>query len=210
MYFTNQDIHAKDKVCILLTKDATDIPFDLKHRRHIVYGDSISYLKTELKKNIEWAKSETLARDKSQISVVTKPPFGSLTVTEHAAEVTLTLAFDLHNKTNKTSSEISAIYLYSGHRWKMKVDGKECPFSEADIEPYKFRYFITPPTQKLGKNGWAQVQVKATRTLAEAWSGDIIKEEYTVGGRGVLRLETSEGNFDHEFDFNLELQDEPF
>src|SRR4051812_33507799 len=30
--------HAKEKTCILLTKNADDIPFDLKHKRHIVYG----------------------------------------------------------------------------------------------------------------------------------------------------------------------------
>jgi nucleoside 2-deoxyribosyltransferase len=33
--------HAKGKLCILLTSDAADIPFDLKHQRHIVYGKSI-------------------------------------------------------------------------------------------------------------------------------------------------------------------------
>lgn len=31
--------HAREKICILLTKEPTDIPFDLKHKRHIVYGD---------------------------------------------------------------------------------------------------------------------------------------------------------------------------
>src|ERR1700722_4965657 len=34
--------HAKKKICLLLTSDAGDIPFDLKHHRHIVYGQSIS------------------------------------------------------------------------------------------------------------------------------------------------------------------------
>src|ERR1051325_8167860 len=33
--------HAKTKMCILLTSNANDIPFDLKHRRHIVYNSSI-------------------------------------------------------------------------------------------------------------------------------------------------------------------------
>lgn len=55
--------HAKDKICILLTKDATDIPFDLKHKRHIVYGGSIAYLKEELSKNIKWAKAEAQGRE---------------------------------------------------------------------------------------------------------------------------------------------------
>jgi nucleoside 2-deoxyribosyltransferase len=31
--------HAKRKTCILLTSNAADIPFDLKHQRHIVYWE---------------------------------------------------------------------------------------------------------------------------------------------------------------------------
>lgn len=202
--------HAKNKTCILLTKDASDIPFDLKHKRHIVYGNSIDYLKTELSKNIAWAKSESKAREESKISVTTKPPTGDLTTSKHAAEATITLTFDLHNKTNQTSPYIYAIYLYTGNSWKILHDTKECPHSEADIEPFKFRYFITPPTNRIGHNGWTQVKIKATRTIAKAWEGDEIKDEYNIGGRGVLRLETEDGNYDHEFDFNLELQDIPF
>src|SRR5258708_2500526 len=30
--------HALGKLCTLLTQDVNDIPFDLKHHRHIVYG----------------------------------------------------------------------------------------------------------------------------------------------------------------------------
>jgi nucleoside 2-deoxyribosyltransferase len=37
--------HAKNKLCILTTTTADDIPFDLKHRRHIVYGNSIEILR---------------------------------------------------------------------------------------------------------------------------------------------------------------------
>jgi len=202
--------HAKDKTCILLTKDAADIPFDLKHKRHIVYGDSISYLKSELGKNIEWAKKEVTHREKSKISVITKPPTGDLMTSRHTADATITFTFDLHNKTNQVSPEITAIYLYTGNQWRITHDTKECPFSEADIEPFKFRYFISPPSPKIGRNGWSQVKIKATRTLAYAYKGDEIKQEYTIAGRGILRVETSEGNYDHEFDFNLELQEIPF
>ena len=38
--------------------NADDIPFDLKHRRHIVYDSSIGYLRDELTKNLQWAKNE--------------------------------------------------------------------------------------------------------------------------------------------------------
>jgi len=66
--------HAKDKLCILLTQNANDIPFDLKHRQHVVYGESISYLKTELTKVLNWAKSEIKAQEQIKIRVESKGP----------------------------------------------------------------------------------------------------------------------------------------
>lgn len=46
--------HAIGKTTILLTNKAEDIPFDLKHFQHIVYGESISFLKEELSKRLLW------------------------------------------------------------------------------------------------------------------------------------------------------------
>ena len=202
--------HAKEKTCILLTREAIDIPFDLKHKRHIVYGDSITYLKDELNKNIEWAKKEAVARVKNKISVVAKPPIGDLTTSSQSADAMVTFTFDLHNRTKQVSPEITAIYLYTGNKWLIKHDTKECPYAESDIDPFKYRYFIVPPSPKIGRNGFSQIKIKAARTLAYAYKGDEIKQEYKIGGRGILRVETSEGNYDHEFDLNLELFEIPF
>jgi hypothetical protein len=49
--------HALDKRVILLTKDAADIPFDLKHYPHIVYEGSIARLKDALCARTKWAFS---------------------------------------------------------------------------------------------------------------------------------------------------------
>jgi|ERR1044071_8960355 hypothetical protein len=46
--------HALNKQVILLTQHADDIPFDLKHYPHIVYGGKINHLKTELEKRVKW------------------------------------------------------------------------------------------------------------------------------------------------------------
>lgn len=46
--------HALGKSVILLTSQADDIPFDLKHFSHIVYKQSISGLKKELRKKVKW------------------------------------------------------------------------------------------------------------------------------------------------------------
>lgn len=46
--------HALNKVVILLTRNSDDIPFDLNHYPHIVYGGSIAYLKSQLESRISW------------------------------------------------------------------------------------------------------------------------------------------------------------
>ena len=46
--------HALGKTTILLTRRAEDIPFDLQQYPHIVYGDSLSRLKTELVRSVRW------------------------------------------------------------------------------------------------------------------------------------------------------------
>jgi nucleoside 2-deoxyribosyltransferase len=46
--------HALGKTTILLTSKSDDIPFDLKHFSHIVYGNSLSDLRTLLTKRVKW------------------------------------------------------------------------------------------------------------------------------------------------------------
>src|SRR5262249_47532677 len=42
-----------------LTQDKDDIPFDLKHRQHTVYGGKIELLRTELAAKLQWAIAES-------------------------------------------------------------------------------------------------------------------------------------------------------
>jgi len=46
--------HGVGKPIIFVTKSADDIPFDLRHYPHVVYGDRIAVLKKELEKKIRW------------------------------------------------------------------------------------------------------------------------------------------------------------
>lgn len=46
--------HALGKITILLTQSADDIPFDLKHFPHIVYGGRITDLRQNLTQRVEW------------------------------------------------------------------------------------------------------------------------------------------------------------
>lgn len=55
--------HALGKQVVLLTQNADDIPFDLKHYPHIIYGGSILKLKQELERRVRWClERPSLAR----------------------------------------------------------------------------------------------------------------------------------------------------
>ncbi len=55
VYYEVGYAHALGKRVFLLTQDAGDIPFDLKHRPHIVYGGEIQTLRESLVRSIAWA-----------------------------------------------------------------------------------------------------------------------------------------------------------
>lgn len=50
--------HALGKIVLLLTQNTDDIPFDLKHRPHTVYGGQIETLRRELVPKLQWAIAE--------------------------------------------------------------------------------------------------------------------------------------------------------
>lgn len=56
--------HSLGKIVLLLTQDVDDIPFDLKHRQHIVYGNKIQYLRKELSSKLTWAINESTVKGK--------------------------------------------------------------------------------------------------------------------------------------------------
>lgn len=202
--------HAKDKICILLTSNTGDIPFDLKHHRHIVYGESISKLRDMLTDELVWAKNEIENVKSSHIKVNLKKIYGSLTNTKYTAIGTVNFIIDLLNESKKTSAEIEAIYFYTTEGWNFKQDGRNCPSTESDIARFKKRHFLTPPLRKLHKNSWAQLIFSGTKYLAFAHRGEEIKDEYKITGKSIIRLVTSKGNFDYELSLDVVCSEVPF
>lgn len=61
--------HALGKNVVLLTSVAQDIPFDLKHFPHIVYGTEIKTLRALLAKHLKHLASEEPTRNETQIGL---------------------------------------------------------------------------------------------------------------------------------------------
>jgi nucleoside 2-deoxyribosyltransferase len=202
--------HAKEKICLLITSNTDDIPFDLKHHRHIVYGESITNLRDMLTEELVWAKNQIENIKQSHIKVNLKSIFGDLTRTKHSAKGKIDFKIDLLNESKKTSADIDAIYFYSTSGWSLEQDGKECPLTESDIQDFDYRHFLSPPIRKLHKNSWAQLKFSSSKYLAFATRGDVLKDEYKITGRTIIRLVTSEGNFDYDLSLEVVCDEIPF
>lgn len=59
--------HALGRLVLLLTQDSNDIPFDLKHKQHTVYGGRIELLKVELVQKLSWALAESKRQKKNPL-----------------------------------------------------------------------------------------------------------------------------------------------
>lgn len=202
--------HAKEKICILLTSNTDDIPFDLKYHRHIVYGNSISNLRDMLTDELIWAKQQIENVKSSRIKVNLKNMHGDLEKTKYSARGVVNFKVDLLNESQKASAEIEAIYFYTTKGWVLTQDGKECPSTDSDITDFEKRHFLTPPIRKLHKNSWAQLKFTSKKTLAIARKGQELKDEYKVTGRSIIRLVTSEGNYDYDLSIDVSCEEFPF
>jgi len=128
--------HALNKIVLLLTQDANDIPFDLKHRTHLVYENSINKLRTALIPRLKWAIEEARRRGRQEtsryrlvisllgvelpeLSTGAPPPSFSAVATHLSREASLdesaagSLGFDIRNEGPDVSDTISHIYLFT-------------------------------------------------------------------------------------------------
>lgn len=204
--------HAKNKLCLHLTQDTTDIPFDLQHQRHIVYGGSIDSLREQLVENLEWAKKEIENYRKSLIRLQVRDIATILDKSKHIAKGTLNFRIDLYNDSESTSQEIESIYFYAGNNWAIKQADTPCEQGVSDIPEFKHLYLLRTPQAKIPRKSWLPLRFSASRTLDSSWDDRPLEDSYDVKGRALLRLATSGGIFDHEIsiDVKCEYEDIPF
>lgn len=202
--------HAKDKLCILITSNADDIPFDLKHRRHVVYGRSITELRDQMEEELKWAKLQIQNIRDSHIKVTLQEQVGTLDVSKYSVEGYVDFKIDLVNDSDAPSPEIEALYFYSTSGWDIHQDEKECPSTRSDLPGFDKRHFLTSPVRRVLPNSWAQLKFKAYKTMASSFKGDELKDFYQVRGHSVLRLVTSQGNFDYVLLIKIDFSDVPF
>lgn len=202
--------HAKNKPVILLTKDVHDIPFDLKHHRHLVYNGSLSQLRKLLRAELIWQKSELEIRRTKPISISVKTSPGILLDNSWKADANFDFTIDLKNSSGKRSPEIEAIYIHSGDGWKLTQENILCASTESNISPFTRRHFIKTPVPRLSPEAWAQIKISNTKTVWRGYEGSEKKDSYSVKGSALIEIVTSEGSFKETVNIDVTVDEIPF
>jgi len=100
--------HALGKITLLLTQNADDIPFDLKHRQHTVYSGSIDVLRKELGERLRWAIAESKRHARGAHSERISVRLGGLEI----PCVTTTTSRDIPTLSGKVESRFFEIPLH--------------------------------------------------------------------------------------------------
>lgn len=198
--------HALGKLCTLITKSADD----LKHHRHIVYEGSIAALKHKLITEFEWLKLERQKRTSNPFSLDLKSPWGHVEKNDYSARSRVSFTFDIHNRTEKKSPDIDAIYIYTGPGWTMEQDKIICPHTSEDGDNTSRRHFIKCPVSRLAPGAWTQITLDASKLVWIKSSGDEYQSKYSHAGVLRFAISTVEGVYETEFNLNVESEELPF
>jgi len=203
--------HAKQKPCILLTQQTQDIPFDLKHHRHLVYDGKIQRLRDLLGPEIQWQKEELAKRKSSIFSISLKGAAADLEKTKWSAHAQVVFKIDIHNHTDRRTPEIEAIYLHSGKGWTLTQNNEASPQTESGLKGYSSRHFIRAPVARLSPGGWAQLVVKGEKEVWSKFDGrEDVKESYPLKGYLAVEIVSSEGTFVEKLNIDVVAEEFPF
>lgn len=131
--------HALGKIVLLLTQDSNDIPFDLKHRQHTVYGGQIDVLRRELVTKLQWAIAESRRRqggdilERISIRIHDVPIVTGISPEElpeiHGSVSSLTFRLPVHlrNDSVETLLGVTHVYLFA------PKDASVVPYKMEDI-----------------------------------------------------------------------------
>jgi len=202
--------HALEKRCVLLTSNANDIPFDLKHHRHIIYNNSISDLCESLRGELIWQKQEIESRKAKTITAVVKRQFGNLVLNSYSARGDVQIDIDLKNVSVNRIKEVEAIYLHTSAEWSFFQQENVCPKDVSGLEDYAERHFLKSPVNSLSQEAWAPLKLIGKKYLAWAFDGEELKDSYRISGHVMIEIVTSQGSFREKLDLGLAVDEIPF
>ncbi|MBR9825699.1 MAG: hypothetical protein GYB36_07840 [Alphaproteobacteria bacterium] len=203
--------HARAKLVVLLTSDAADIPFDLKHHRHLIYGGSIKQLTQKLGDELSWCKEELVRRAASPYLAVLKSASGSLEKKgAWRDEGQATIQLELKNVSGARGPEIDAVVVHTGPSWRFSYKGEEVDAASSPNEGYAEQHIFHPRLKRLGSGQSIPVRLHGVKTLWSSFGEGGRQEEYRIKGVMEVEFMTDAGSFSNTIQLNVLFDEIPF
>jgi hypothetical protein len=194
VYYEVGYAHALGKTTILLTNKSEDIPFDLKHMQHIVYGSSISSVKDELTKKLIWFSDQPKSANSIQnehfdIFMGQYNLLSQKIILNSPITNAFRLNFTIHNSTTHSilseNYRIGVITSKVYETWNM-------PDVETILLPDDTHLFLLPPIGNLFPDSYTS----CTLDLASSFIEEHVSEF-------LLRVFSPSGKFDYPFTVSM-------
>lgn len=202
--------HAKGKLVVLLTQDASDIPFDMKHHRHLIYGGSIEDLSRRLQEELEWCRAEIERRESDSYEIRLKRTFGTLTTNSYRDVGEAEIELELENLTGKRGPEIDTISICTSDGWVLKHRGVELEQVQLEDSEYDIQHLLAPPTKRLGKNQRIPIKFIATKTLWTSFEDPPRLKEYRIAGVIEVSVLAEDEEIKKELHLDVTFDEIPF
>lgn len=203
--------HAKGKLCALITREASDIPFDLQHHAHVVYGGSVSGLREKLRPKLQWLLDESQKAKERIFDVTSVTGLGYLKRNDHRHLGTFDLEITIRNRSSQRSPEIEAIYIIATPGWMVSIDGRRCDSDDYKDGPEaKRKSFLQPTMSRLSPSAFMKLKPEFEREFWNKYNGAEEREVYSAKGIITLEIVTSEGTFEAHLDCALEFSEISF
>ena len=204
---------AKKKLVILLTSNAEDIPFDLRHRPHIVYNSSLVVLRDELTKRLEWGINEIEKNKREPLIPILRVLDSGIERSKYSDEANLNIRIELHNLTDISVENINSVYIYSGKGWRISHNNNVCQKTDSDIEPFVERHIIHPDFSSIPASDWFPIDIIMSKILYYSWKDDDPrKDEYELDGKMKISINTNKTKYisDQKLKIIVKYYDFPF
>lgn len=193
--------HALGKTVILLTRDVNDIPFDLKHYPHIVYGGRLVTLVKELERRINFFANRSTSKTASNAIEV---HVNELPITNAAVRIPVTMSsgslgvelkIDIRNSIAREIKTVACQVGLVAPRLFVKAYAEGGLALERAVEDHDSVLHYSPETQQLLPGAWRAIRIRPAAEAKNVTSG-----VYTF----AVRVFTEGGYSDHPFELDFQ------
>jgi len=195
--------HALGKTVILLTREAEDIPFDLKHYPHIVYHGRIVDLRSALEQRVRYlldnpprSVADSVNSVEVQVNGVKIADRPTIEITYSANMLSIGLRVSIHNSAAIALRTISCrLALVTARMFSRTIgSGQLRPQTERISDTENLHYFLEPI--ELLPGTW---HAQTITPIVDGAPGIVEGDEYHFS----VRIFTAAGPFDYPFRIRL-------